>query len=174
MFKTILAATDGSDHADKAVGLASDLAAKYDAKLILLHVLLSGDRADQLRHWAEIENIVPARSGSIATALAEIPMAKAPAPGDGTEFLAQRASEQVGEHLTKACARLAREKGAKTVETVVAEGDPAKCILETAKKEGADLIVLGSRGLGDLKGLLLGSVSHKVSHLADCTCITVR
>jgi nucleotide-binding universal stress UspA family protein len=45
-YKTILAATDGSEHARKAVELASDLAKKYEAKLILIHVLLSGDRAE--------------------------------------------------------------------------------------------------------------------------------
>jgi len=33
---------------------------------------------------------------------------------------------------------------------------------------------MGTRGLSDLKGLFVGSVSHKVSHLADCSCITVR
>ena len=53
-------------------------------------------------------------------------------------------------------------------------GDPAAAILEVAKGRKADLIVMGSRGLGDLQGLLLGSVSHKVGHLADRTCITVK
>ena len=43
-----------------------------------------------------------------------------------------------------------------------------------AKKEAADMIVLGSRGLGHIAGLVMGSVSHKVSHLSDCTCITVK
>ena len=37
-----------------------------------------------------------------------------------------------------------------------------------------DLIVMGRRGLGDLGGLLMGSVSHKVCHLADCACLTVK
>jgi nucleotide-binding universal stress UspA family protein len=35
------------------------------------------------------------------------------------------------------------------------------------------MIFLGSRGLGDAKGLLMGSVSHKVAHLAECTCVSV-
>ena len=68
----------------------------------------------------------------------------------------------------------AREHGATKIEQVIEEGDPTRCILASAEAHGADLIVMGSRGLGDLQGLLLGSVSHKVGHLAKCTCITVR
>jgi nucleotide-binding universal stress UspA family protein len=36
------------------------------------------------------------------------------------------------------------------------------------------MIFLGSRGLGDIKGLLMGSVSHKVTQLAECTCVSVK
>jgi len=36
------------------------------------------------------------------------------------------------------------------------------------------MIVMGSRGLSDFKGLLLGSISHKVSAQAECTCVTVK
>ena len=53
-------------------------------------------------------------------------------------------------------------------------GNAAEEILKVAEAEGADLIVMGSRGLGGLKSLLVGSVSQKVSHLANCTCITVN
>ena len=44
MFKTIVVATNGSDHARKAVGIASDMAEKYNAKLVLCHVLMHGSR----------------------------------------------------------------------------------------------------------------------------------
>ncbi len=37
-----------------------------------------------------------------------------------------------------------------------------------------DMIFLGSRGLGDAQSLLMGSVSHKVAHLAECTCVSVK
>jgi nucleotide-binding universal stress UspA family protein len=174
MYKTILAATDGSDHAGKAVDLASDLAEKYDAKLVLIHVLLSGDRAEQLKRWAEVERIGRARPRGLATALAEVPLAKAPHGGDDDPFLSAQVTQAIGDHLLQSSKRIAAERGVKDVKGVVTDGDPAKAILACAKTEGADLIVIGSRGLGDLKGLLVGSVSHKVSQLADCTCITVR
>ncbi|WP_180901977.1 universal stress protein [Martelella soudanensis] len=48
------------------------------------------------------------------------------------------------------------------------------CILDAIRERKVDTVVLGSRGLGDVAGLLLGSVSHKVTHLAPCTCIVVR
>ncbi len=50
----------------------------------------------------------------------------------------------------------------------------AKEILEAARGFNADCIVLGSRGLGDFSGLLLGSVAHKVIQLADCPVVVVR
>jgi nucleotide-binding universal stress UspA family protein len=45
---------------------------------------------------------------------------------------------------------------------------------ESAEKEKAGMIILGSRGLSDLKGFFLGSVSHKVSAHAECSCVTVK
>ncbi len=62
----------------------------------------------------------------------------------------------------------------KDIQSLVEDGDAARQILECAKRQNADLIIVGSRGLSDLKGLLMGSVSHKVSELAKCTCITVK
>ena len=54
------------------------------------------------------------------------------------------------------------------------EGDAAEKILEIAKSKGVDTIVLGSRGLGGVRSLLMGSVSSKVCHAAPCTCIIVK
>ena len=70
--------------------------------------------------------------------------------------------------------RRARENGVDKANTVIRNGDPARVIIEYAEQHDIDMIVIGSRGLGDLKGMLLGSVSHKVAHLAECSCITVK
>ena len=53
-------------------------------------------------------------------------------------------------------------------------GDPARVILEAAQSCDADLIVMGSRGLSEIKGLLLGSVSDKVLHHAEVPVTVVR
>jgi len=59
-------------------------------------------------------------------------------------------------------------------EAIIKRGQPARSIVEFAKDRGIDVIVMGSRGTGDMEGLLLGSVSHKVTSLAPCTCVTVK
>jgi nucleotide-binding universal stress UspA family protein len=53
-------------------------------------------------------------------------------------------------------------------------GHVAKIIVDAARDHGAGVIVLGSRGRGDLSALLLGSVAHKVIHLADRPVLVVR
>jgi nucleotide-binding universal stress UspA family protein len=64
--------------------------------------------------------------------------------------------------------------GIEHIEATVVEGDPAERIISYAKEHDVDIIVIGSRGLGTFKGLLLGSVSNKVTHRADRTCVIVR
>ena len=60
------------------------------------------------------------------------------------------------------------------VETYAQEGDPANVIIEVAKEQNADLIVVGARGLTALQRFLLGSVSSKLSHHAPCSVMIVR
>jgi nucleotide-binding universal stress UspA family protein len=75
--------------------------------------------------------------------------------------------------LTKAAER-AKKKGAKEVHTTVVQGDPATAIIKQAKRRNADLIIMGSRGLGKVKELFLGSVSRKVCNLSQMNCLTVK
>jgi nucleotide-binding universal stress UspA family protein len=56
----------------------------------------------------------------------------------------------------------------------VAAGHVAKAIVETARANGIDLIVMGSRGLSDVQGMMLGSVTHKVMHTAVIPVLVVR
>jgi nucleotide-binding universal stress UspA family protein len=53
-------------------------------------------------------------------------------------------------------------------------GSAAREIVDTARSEGADLIVMGSRGLSDIAGLFVGSVTHQVLHLAHVPVLVVR
>jgi nucleotide-binding universal stress UspA family protein len=67
----------------------------------------------------------------------------------------------------------AKERGVENVSDVIEDGDPTEQILRHAET-ATNLIVMGSRGLSDLKGLLMGSVSHRVSQPSSCTRVTVR
>ena len=91
-----------------------------------------------------------------------------------------RAEGNVAEHLdaiANAILRQAKERVQRAgISDVVVQsgwGDPAEVLIETARRNQADAIVIGRRGRGRLAGLLLGSVSQKVASLAPCTVIVV-
>lgn len=71
------------------------------------------------------------------------------------------------------CKALAEKSGAK-IETVMAEGDPAATIIGYIEQGGFDTIVIGSRGHGKLKEMVLGSVSSKVLHHAKAAVMIVK
>jgi nucleotide-binding universal stress UspA family protein len=172
MIKTILVPTDGSEHAKKAVLLAADIAEKFDARLVVLHVLSSGPLPESLVRMAEAEHITPPRS---EPSIAATPEGKFPASTIfGQEDDKPEIRRFVAEHVVSEAEKIAKDKGVKNVHCVIEDGDPGKEILRHAEEDSANLIVMGSRGLGDLQGLFMGSVSHKVSQLSPCSCITVK
>ncbi len=150
MLKKILVPVDGSSHANAAVDWASALAEKFGATLVLHHAIPKWGSElypEELRALADVEKV---------------------------QISEWDVLEALGRRVVEAAADRARLRGAKAIETVVDVGDPAQSILDQAKKSGVDLIVMGRRGLGALPGLLLGSVSSKVVHLAECACLTVK
>ena len=60
------------------------------------------------------------------------------------------------------------------VRTAYREGDPAEAIIEQAEEEGADLIVVGNRGMRGAKRFVLGSVPNHISHHAPCNVLIVH
>lgn len=145
----IVAAVDGSVPSLKAVDLAAGLAGKYDAELILVTVAreFSPVIDAELEAYARLEHIDTLGS-EIGLAAAETVLA--------------------GARLT------ARAQGATRIATNSAFGDPAEQIIALAKERQADLIVIGSRGHGQLAGLLLGSVAQKVLAHASCPVLVMR
>lgn len=141
--KTIIAATDGSEGAERAVAVAAELAKSDHATLLIVNI-----SEDKLSN-AELRLIERLRVTE----------------GDALEEISRRI-------LSKAAA-LAHDHGATDVATKNGAGDPARVLLEIAKNEHADAIVVGRRGRGQLEGLLLGSVSQKICTLANCIVIVV-
>lgn len=174
MFHTILVPTDGSDQAVKAVAIGSDLAAAYGARMVVLHVIESDAAPEELLRFAQSENLLKTKPARRVEQLDDTPHGLVALPG-GAQADVDRAAvmRHISERILEDAKGIAKHHGVERVKTVTERGDPVERILEGAKREHADGIVMGSRGLSDLKGAVLGSVSHKVSSQADCHCITV-
>jgi nucleotide-binding universal stress UspA family protein len=172
MFKTILAATDGSGHSDRAIETAADIASQYGARLVIVNVVQNGPIPDQLVHMAQVEHLVDLPEASPPPRVTDVPatIAGIRPRSKGTARLPYAIADRIVENAK----RTARDKGVKDIKSELPEGEPVKCILDSAQQNGADAIVMGSRGLSEIKGLLMGSVSHKICQLSRCTCITVK
>lgn len=145
MFKRIVVPFDGSANAEVALRKAVDLAKLTGADLLILTVY---------RHHAMLE--------------ASLSMVRPGEPPPMDDVLRGHATE-----VAESGKRLASEAGAGNVRAFVKSGPPARTIVAWAAEREADLIVIGSRGLGSIEGFMLGSVSHKVTALADCPVLVV-
>ena len=145
MFGSIVVGTDGSDTAREAVRQAVELAARLGARLQIVSAYEPVPRA-RLREEAE------------------------QVPPDLQWLVNPR--EEVDATLREA-AEAARSGGVESV-TYARQGDPADAILDVAEEQGADLIVVGNKGMTGAKRFLLGSVPNKVSHHAPCSVLIIR
>lgn len=177
MIKKVLIATDGSAHARKAVAFGADIAAKYNAEVLLVHVLLRGEVSDDLRRMAEIEHLTDESGRPLAASIANVPAGRFPAYitfEEGAPSTPESVLRSIGTQILDHAEDLAVEHGVDRISKRIEDGKPVDSILEIAKKEQVDLIVSGARGLSDLEALMLGSTSHKLAHLSPVTCLTVR
>ena len=148
MLKKILLATDGSANSRKALALAVEMASRYDAQLYVLHVIPKMEIPLEVLEYLSAEEI-------------DDPPA--------SFYL-----EKIGQKIIRQSESECRLTGCDNVHTVVLRGDPADTINEFAKDEQMDLIILGSRGFRGIKSRLLGSVSQKVSHASEVSCLIVK
>lgn len=147
MRQKILVPIDGSEQAFKAIDVAAKLACNGNAEVILLNVIGREQIPETIRRFAKVENM-----------------------DDPPEW---QYEQLIAAGVLKAGQHRARSKGIRTVDTRVRHGNPVKAIVEAATDTPIDMIVMGNRGLGSVKGLAFGSVSQKVSQLAPCSVITV-
>ncbi len=147
MFKTILAAYDGSNGAYAALEKAAELAKLTGAQIIVLTVY---------RHHSMLEASLSMVRGR----------------GEPNRNLDDVMREVSREAADEAKAR-ARELGVERVTAFIKSGPSARTIVSFAAEKGCDLIVLGSRGLGSSEGYMLGSVSHKVTSLTDTPVLVI-
>jgi nucleotide-binding universal stress UspA family protein len=147
----ILCAVDGSECSEWGVQALAALAGKEPEHVTLLHVI----NKPALR---------PAKGKNSAP-----------------EKRAMAAMEKAGDLLLRDAERSARvalgqaATGSRTtLHSVLAYGPLASTIAKQAHRWKADLILIGSRGLSDIKGFLLGSVSRRVASMASCSLLVVK
>ena len=145
MFSRIVVGTDGSDTAAEAVRQATELAQTTGATLDIVSAYEPVPR-DRLREESQ-----------------ELPADVAHAVGP---------REDVNQVLDAAC-KTAKQAGIE-VQSHPREGEPADALLDVAEEVGADVIVVGNKGMTGAKRFLLGSVPNKVSHHAPCAVLIVR
>jgi nucleotide-binding universal stress UspA family protein len=145
MFRSIVVGTDGSETAKKAVAAAVDLAREIGASL---DIVSAYEPVPQSRLRAESRQAPEDLQWMIN-------------PREDVEATLHDAAEDI-------------EEAGIRVETFAREGDPADAILDVAEERGADLIVVGNKGMTGAKRFLLGSVPNKVSHHAPCSVLIIR
>jgi nucleotide-binding universal stress UspA family protein len=145
VFERIVVGTDGSDTAGEAVRQATELARATGAKLDIISAF-QPVAASRLRE----------ESGEI--------------PGDVAYAVGPKEDVNV---VLEGAAGPAKEAGVDVL-THSREGDPADAILDLAEEVGADVIVVGNKGMTGARRFLLGSVPNKISHHAPCSVYIAR
>lgn len=146
VFSTIVVGTDGSPDAERALRAAAELAKLEGATAI--HVVAA---------------YTPLSPTELHDLVADLP----------EEFRDVFHTSMAAEARLGSATAILRSAGVEAMGRPVA-GDPTDAILDVAEEQDADLIVVGSRGLGAAKRLLHGSVSTKVMHHAPCAVLVVR
>ena len=157
--KRVLVATDSSESSQFVLRHLTDCPLPTQAEVSVIHVLppkLTADVYEQSWQFG-VELTAP-----VVTE-------------DMRQQLEQRAAEEreSGEQLLAETVALLEKQGI-VADGVLRRGDAANEILQYARDGKFDLIVAGSRGLGTLRSLLLGSVSRKLVHYADCSVLIVK
>ena len=148
MAEQILAPVDGSEHAFRALKVACALAKAENRSIRLLHVVPNKEVPAGLKRFAAVEHMP-----------------------DPPEVLYEAA---IAENILSTARDHVLAQDVQDVKCSIEHGDATKGILEVARREGVDTIVMGTRGLSDIQGIVLGSVAHKVAHGADCRVVVVK
>ena len=152
MINRILIATDASAASNRALEMAAQFAELHNAELLIVHVI----RDMQIPYEIdEIQELEYHQFESFNNTREEI-------------------MRKIAETILRDAKEKAEKAGANKVQTAIGTGDPATSILGFVERSKIDMIVIGTRGLGKLKGSILGSVSRKIADNAETSCLIVR
>ena len=147
VYRTVVVGTDGSESSLRAVARAGALAGACGATLVIACAYLPTEDDDR-----------------------ELAAAQ--------DALRDDAYQVVGAHPAEDTVRTAQEHAAKAgatdVRTVAVMGSPVETLLEVVRREQADLLAVGNRGLSGIKGRLLGSVPADATRRSSCDVLVVH
>jgi nucleotide-binding universal stress UspA family protein len=146
-YRTVVVGTDGSDTSLRAVARAGALAGAAGATLVVVCAYLPTDGDD--RDLARAQDTL------------------------GDEAY-QVTGSTPAENTASAAAAQARKAGAHDVRAVAVAGSPVEVLLDVVRRESADLLVVGNRGLNSVKGRLLGSVPADATRRSDVDVLVVH
>ena len=147
-FKNILVPIDGSDHSLEALDYALEFAHRFSSEL---HIVIAYSLTAETFNL--IKRVVPR------------PLA------DSYQGDVKERNEQILEEAVQHAQTVLPDL--KITKSIV-QGRPADKIVEIASTRNIDLIIMGSRGIGGIKGMLLGSVADRVADHAPCPVMIVK
>ncbi len=154
--KNILYATDLSESARHCFGYAASLSDRYAAKITILHVL---------------EDLAPSTVIRVKEIMGEKQWLEL------LERNKQEITDRIHKRIEEFCNDISSRNTACTFQVadiLILEGSPVFAILETARKTGSDLIVMGTHGYGSFKEALMGSTARRVVRRSTVPVLTVR
>jgi nucleotide-binding universal stress UspA family protein len=157
----VLLVIDGSANSQRAVEYLAHFPLPVGVELLVSHVLPP-----------LVSPILAVQSQAVSATGIEM-IAVLPESMQEEPALWQKEEERQGEAILKQAIETLQAAGLKA-EPVLLRGDAATEIIEYVKARGIDLIVAGSRGLSQVRGWLLGSVSRKLIHYASCSVLVVK
>lgn len=153
VFKNILVPVDGSEHSSRAIEYASEIASKFNSKLILLHVYFFA---------------FPVTSSTVFPGVPDYGVMT----HESIDVLSQKTEKDANQIIVQAT-NLVEGKNV-VVKSLLIEGRVVSEILKILETEKVDLIVMGARGISGIKKLFLGSTSEEVVRKASCPVLIVK
>lgn len=175
--KRLLVAIDGSDHSQRALGVAADLAHRHAAHLLLVHVVTEHDPSEAARRAIEVEfanELVVRSRASLRDQSTAGDTQQAGAILSHHRDVSRIINTIMGESLLASASERLHDEELVDIEVLLVEGHAEERILQFAEERDVDTIVMGCRGTGRLGSILLGSVSQAVAHAATCSVVMVK
>ncbi len=176
MFKSVILATDGSDHAKRAAVIAADIAATFKARLTLLTVIPRSMSLEDIESAPQSRRLPRSAKALVSRINKALKESRRAVDIDIHHFVPALPSlkDALGRVILNEAEAVAERRKVAKIVRVIDHGDAAEQILKQSKRAKADLIVMGTRGLNNFRGLLIGSVSNKVIHDSTCAVLTVK